>query len=168
MMFKTMLFSNFLYMSIHIFVTLSAIFVKNWMNNWNLLGQNYSFYQYKHDFSCYFHDFEKKSVNISCLSLQIHSQNFGMDKNGHITFGTGSRLHNENINCYIGLPGAECRVRHTRDYGLTVWQYKRQDWTLDFFCVQLKRLDQCRSDNAPVCRPPCTCRHGERIKRTHD
>jgi hypothetical protein len=23
---------------------------------------NYSFYQYKHDFSCYFHDFEKEFV----------------------------------------------------------------------------------------------------------
>jgi hypothetical protein len=64
--FKTLLFSNFLYMSIQIFVTLSAIFVKNLMKNLNLLGQNYSFYQYKHDFGCYFYDFEKKFVCIIC------------------------------------------------------------------------------------------------------
>jgi hypothetical protein len=38
-------------MSMQIFVTLSAIFVKNLMIN--LRGQNHSFYQYKQDFSCY-------------------------------------------------------------------------------------------------------------------
>jgi hypothetical protein len=50
------------------FFTLSAIFVKNSMKNQNLYGQNYSFYQYKQDLSCYFHDFEKK-VCLYHLSL---------------------------------------------------------------------------------------------------
>jgi hypothetical protein len=46
MMFKTLLFSNFLYICPYKFLsTLSAIFVKIWMKNWNLRCQNYSFYQ---------------------------------------------------------------------------------------------------------------------------
>jgi hypothetical protein len=69
MMFKTLLFSNFRYVSIQIFVTFSAIFVKNGMQNLNLLCQNYSFYQYKLDFSGYFHDFEKKSMYHLSLTV---------------------------------------------------------------------------------------------------
>jgi hypothetical protein len=58
-------------MSIQIFITLSAISVKIWMKNWNLLGQSYSFYRYIQDFSYYFHDFEKKFVS-SVLNLPIY------------------------------------------------------------------------------------------------
>jgi hypothetical protein len=36
------------------------------MKHLNLRGQNYSFYQYKQDFNCYFHDFGKKFVCIIC------------------------------------------------------------------------------------------------------
>jgi hypothetical protein len=63
MMFKTLPFSNFLCMSIQIFVTLSAIFVKNLMKNQNLRCQNYSFYQSKPDFNRYFYDFGKIFVS---------------------------------------------------------------------------------------------------------
>jgi hypothetical protein len=71
MMLRTPLFFNFLYMSIQIFIILSAIFVKNWLKNWNFHGQNYSFYQYKHEFSCYFHDFGEKNClyHLSLRSL---------------------------------------------------------------------------------------------------
>jgi hypothetical protein len=75
MMFKTLLFFYFLYMSIQIFVTLSAIFVENLMKNQNLHGQNYSFYQYKQDFSCCFHDFEKKKFASSVLNRKCLKQN---------------------------------------------------------------------------------------------
>ena len=67
MMFKTLLFSNFLYKSIQIFVTLSAIYVKNIMKNQNLRGQNYSF----QDFSCYFQDSKKILPVLKSYSRHI-------------------------------------------------------------------------------------------------
>jgi hypothetical protein len=64
-------------MSLQIFVTLSSIFVKNWMKNQNLRGQNYSCYQYKQDFNCYFHDFGKKSLYHLSLSEEEHPSPVG-------------------------------------------------------------------------------------------
>jgi hypothetical protein len=50
-----------------------------WRNEWkikNLHGQNYSFYQYKQDFNCYFHDFGKKFVSSVLNCIHKHAKNF--------------------------------------------------------------------------------------------